>query len=116
PSQVLIDALSDDLNTHAALTELHRLAGAGDGATLQASAALLGLLTPDLAGWEAVEEVDLSDWVHALGAARATAMETKDFAEVDAMKARLTAAGVEVRMSKAGVDLIAGPDFDAAKL
>ncbi|MEM6897512.1 MAG: cysteine--tRNA ligase, partial [Pseudomonadota bacterium] len=46
PSQVLIDALSDDLNTHAALTELHRLAGAGDGATLQASAALLGLLTP----------------------------------------------------------------------
>ena len=116
PSQVVIDALSDDLNTHAALTELHRLAGAGDGATLQASAALLGLLTPDLAGWEAVEEVDLSDWVHALGAARAKAMETKDFAEVDAMKARLTAAGVEVRMSKAGVDLIAGPDFDAAKL
>lgn len=47
---------------------------------------------------------------------RAKAMETKDFAPVDALKSALTAAGVEVRMSKAGVELLPGPGFDAAKL
>ena len=35
---------------------------------------------------------------------------------VDAMKAALVAAGVEVRMSKAGVELLPGPGFDAARL
>ena len=43
-------------------------------------------------------------------------METKDFSDVDAMKAALVAAGVEVRMSKAGVELVPGAGFDAAKL
>ena len=43
-------------------------------------------------------------------------MVSKDFAAVDALKSALTAAGVEVRMSKAGVELLPGPGFDAAKL
>jgi cysteinyl-tRNA synthetase len=47
---------------------------------------------------------------------RAEAMTTKDFAPVDALKSALTAAGVEVRMSKAGVELLPGPGFDPAKL
>ena len=47
---------------------------------------------------------------------RAEAMQSKDFAEVDRLKAALVAAGVEVRMSKAGVELVPGAGFDAAKL
>ena len=43
-------------------------------------------------------------------------MASKDFAPVDAMKAALVAAGVEVRLSTAGVELLPGPGFDAAKL
>ena len=43
-------------------------------------------------------------------------METKDFAGVDALKSALLAAGVEVRMSKAGVELVPGSGFDPAKL
>jgi cysteinyl-tRNA synthetase len=43
-------------------------------------------------------------------------METKNFAPVDALKSALLAAGVEVRMSKTGVELVPGPDFDPAKL
>ena len=39
-------------------------------------------------------------------------MATKDFSAVDALKSALIAAGVEVRMSKAGVELFPGPDFD----
>jgi cysteinyl-tRNA synthetase len=51
-----------------------------------------------------------------LSLARETAMETKDFSEVDRLKTALLDAGVEVRMSKAGVELIAGPNFDSSKL
>ena len=48
--------------------------------------------------------------------ARKGAKETKDFSGVDALKSRLLAAGIEVRMSKDSVELIPGPDFDPAKL
>jgi cysteinyl-tRNA synthetase len=44
------------------------------------------------------------------------AKATKDFSAVDTLKSALIAAGVEVRMSKAGVELVPGPDFDPAKL
>ena len=60
--------------------------------------------------------VDLSTHADRLAALRAEAMASKDFAAVDAMKAALMAAGVEVRMSKAGVELLPGAGFDAAKL
>ena len=43
-------------------------------------------------------------------------METKDFTEVDRIKAALVAAGVEVQMSKDGVKLTAPPGFDRAQL
>ena len=110
----VVTALADDLNTAGALAELHRLASAGDAAGLKAGAGLLGLLEPGLGDWAA--GADLSAWEERLGAVRATAMETKDFAEVDRLKAALIDAGVEVRMSKAGVELVAGPGFDAGKL
>ena len=51
-----------------------------------------------------------------LDALRVKAAQTKDFASVDALKAALLAAGVEVRMTKSGVDLKPGPGFDAEKL
>ena len=40
----------------------------------------------------------------------------KDFSEVDRAKAALVAAGVEVRMSKEGVELLPAAGFDASKL
>ena len=112
----VIAAISDDLNTHGALTELHRLAAEGCGSDLKASAKMLGLLTDELGGWDKAADVDLSSWVDRLTEARATAMETKDFSMVDALKAQLTDAGVEVRMSKKGVELVPGAAFDAEKL
>lgn len=111
----VVSALADDLNTAGAISELHRLAAAGEAPALRAGAGLLGLLTPDLAGWEAVS-VDLSALAERLAAARTEAMQSKDFSAVDAMKQALVAAGVEVRMSKAGVELVPGAGFDAAKL
>ena len=74
---------------------------------------LMGDTTPD---WATAPSVDLSDLATKLHETRLTAMQTKDFSAVDALKSALTAAGVQVRMSKEGVDLEPGPDFDAEKL
>ena len=113
PAEV-IDTLADDLNTAGVITILHRLANAGDAATLKAAASVLGLLSDDIGDWAAA--VDLSGYADLLFAARQSAMETKDFAEVDRLKSIFQDAGLEVRMSKTGVELIPVGGFDMAKL
>lgn len=110
----VLEALADDLNTAGAIAVLHGLTG--EPALLKGSAQMLGLLLDEMGDWAKAPEVDLSHLAAKLAELRAKAMETKDFAPVDALKSALTAAGVEVRMSKAGVELLPGPGFDAAKL
>ena len=109
-------ALADDLNTAQAIAELHQIAQSGDLGALRSGLRLLGLLTDGVPDWARRVEADLSPYAARLADARETAVQTKNFAPVDALKSALTAAGVEVRMSKDGVELIAGPGFDPAKL
>jgi cysteinyl-tRNA synthetase len=115
PLPSVVAALSDDLNTAGAIAELHLAASRGDLAGLKASAGLLGLLEDGMGDW-AMQDVDLSAFAARLGQLREAAMASKDFGAVDAMKAALTSAGVEVRMSKAGVELLPGAGFDTGKL
>ncbi|MDC0737418.1 cysteine--tRNA ligase [Cognatishimia sp. SS12] len=115
PASVLM-ALADDLNTSKALTALHKLAAEGSSAALASGLRVLGLLGDVAPEWAAAPDVDLSHYAVLLADARSRAMETKDFSEVDRLKTALLNAGVEVRMSKAGVELLPGPGFDAAKL
>ena len=109
----VIAALSDDLNTPLVFTHLHRLAADGDASGLAAALTLMGI---NLNAMEMGADVDLSPLAERLAALRAVAMESKDFGPVDAMKSALLEAGVEVRMSKAGVELVPGPQTDVAKL
>ncbi|MEM1274723.1 MAG: cysteine--tRNA ligase [Pseudomonadota bacterium] len=110
----VIDALADDLNTAGAIAALHRLANDGQVAALQTSAQLLGLLEPGMGAWAA--QPDLTEMTDRLISARARAMASKDFGELDRLKAALTEAGIEVRMSKSGVELRPAAGFDPAKL
>ena len=112
----VLDALADDLNSAGAIAELHKLAAAGDAAGLLASARMLGLLTDEMGAWASAPSVDLSAYEGKLFEARLRAMENKDFSEVDQLKAAYVEAGLEVRMSKAGVELVPGAGFDPAKL
>ena len=114
--QSVIDLLADDLNTHGVLAECHRMSGDGDIAGLRAALEILGLLDEKIPAWAVEKAFDLTDVEAFLSDARATAMETKDFTEVDRIKAALVAAGVEVQMSKDGVKLTAPPGFDRAQL
>lgn len=124
PDAELVEALADDLNGAGAMARLHALAKAIAGnpqkdcfyekGVFLASARLLGLLEAGMGDW--AEGVDLSALAAKLADLRTAAMASKDFAPVDALKAALIAAGVEVRMSKAGVELVPGAGFDPAKL
>ncbi|KPN62330.1 cysteinyl-tRNA synthetase [Aliiroseovarius crassostreae] len=120
PSSAIIDALADDLNTHLALARLESLANHADWDGLARNLEFLGFYS-----FEQLE--NFSDQFHAktnslsalatkLHEVRLAAMETKDFSAVDALKAAMTEAGVQIRMSKEGVELEPGPNFDAAKL
>ncbi len=134
PDEIVL-ALADDINSPLALNHLIARGKMLEGqaraillddeieaaqAVLLAGCELLGLDLLDFADFErrhfSESQVDLEVLATQLVAARATAMETKDFSEVDRLKTALIAAGVEVRMSKAGVELVPGPDFDAGKL
>jgi len=117
PYIAVVTALSDDLNTAGAIAECHQLSLADDIPTLRYTLQFLGLMGDTLPAWvTSGTSVDLTSWEERLSLARSTAMETKNFAEVDRLKSGLVAAGVEVRMSKQGVTLVSGPDFDPAKL
>ena len=136
PAPEVLNALCDDINTASALNflghlgqvlfqkagsqweaapqssldpEWHRLA-----AEFVASARLLGLLEPKMGGW--TEAPDLHPYATRLKELRDFALVSKDFTPVDALKSALIAAGVEVRMSKSGVELLPGPGFDPARL
>ena len=125
PDPRVIEALADDLNTAGAISVLYTLKN--DPAKLLASARFLGLLQPELGDWAAQDQamVDLItvsvkdamiELAEKMTDLRAKAMENKDFSGVDGLKAALTEAGVEVRMSKTGVELIPGPRLDMTKL
>ena len=112
----LINALADDLNTAQAIYELHQLALADDAPSLRASLKLLGLIGEGVPQWAKEPSFDLSRFATRLAELRQQATSTKDFSAVDALKSALVAAGVEVRMSKAGVELVPGSGFDPARL
>lgn len=116
PAEVLTE-LGNDLNSAGVIAELHKLARAGDAGGLRAGLDLLGF--GDLAELAQMPETGVSEaagFEAKLLALRAEAMESKDFWQLDALKSALTEAGLEVRMSKAGVELVPTPAFDPSKL
>jgi cysteinyl-tRNA synthetase len=116
PHTGVVMALSDDLNTSAAIGEIHQLSHANDQPALRSSLRMLGLLGDTIPDWVLADVETLRPFADSLESLRASAMANKDFTAVDKLKAGLVAAGVEVRITKAGVELDAGPEFDPAKL
>ncbi|HEV7439184.1 MAG TPA: cysteine--tRNA ligase [Methylobacterium sp.] len=100
--EAVLEPLLDDLNTAAALTELHRL---DDPARLKAGANLFGLLARTRSEREqatvAASGVDVGA-IEALIAARRAARAAKDWAESDRVRDALSAMGVTVKDNKDG--------------
>ncbi len=144
--QQVLEAVADDLGTTSAITRLRSIATearhienfeSSDGSSrlhggelthsskhwkgvLKASAQFLGLLTDELGDWRVLDRSSyvllLAELTERFSLERMAAMTSKNFSEVDRLKAAYVAAGLEVRMSKAGVELVPGPGFEPAKL
>jgi cysteinyl-tRNA synthetase len=112
----ILDVLSDDLNTAGVLTELHKISNAGDAAGLNASLKFLGFLDESSVLFDSPDEFDFSNLAAHFQEVRLAAMASKDFSSVDALKSTLATAGVEVKMTKEGVDLKSGAGFEPSKL
>ena len=125
PSDAMVAALADDLNTSAAISELHRLGENGSASQLLASAQLVGLLDPTIGDWaEGFLEIcgivkgrsnafrAARQWTTLLDEAR----RSKDFAEADRIRAMLQGSGMKVNSSPGGTVAEPTADFDPAKL
>ncbi|WP_371168766.1 cysteine--tRNA ligase [Aliiroseovarius sp. 2305UL8-7] len=118
--ELLVAPLKDDLNTHAALDGLKRLRDRNDATALARGLVFLGIYS-----WEQIEErvIALKDAKREaavvakhLDQVRKTAMETRDFSELDRLKKELDYANFSVQMSAEFVFIVPQLDFDLAAL
>ncbi|HXQ07405.1 MAG TPA: cysteine--tRNA ligase [Bradyrhizobium sp.] len=111
PSDAVIEALSDDLNTPQMIASLHGLrnsAASGserDRNAFAASLRLLGFLSESAAEWKGLKQqasgVDVKQ-IDGLISDRAAARARKDFKESDRIRDELAAMGVVIKDSKEG--------------
>ncbi len=114
PTEEFIEIIANDLNTSGALSLLH---GYTADADIAGALNFLGIpLQRDGADLSRVIKSQLETARSLFSNARQNAMKTKDFSEVDRIKAILIDAGVEVRMSKEAVELRPSSAFDLSKL
>ena len=140
PPEEVLEALANDLNTALVLALVSKYLKEKEYLPLVGALNLLGFMPETLrdkfspfsasigsegmsefysvssSGLEKLTHEILVQKMKQLTDLRTAALASKDFSAVDALKSALIAAGVEVRMSKAGVELVPGPDFDPAKL
>ena len=101
--QTVAERLAEDLNTHSAVAELHRIFKEGDAGKLRASAQLLGLMQDVHEAW--LEPLEFQDvkaeiiglvdpLVSKLTNAREQALISKDFKSHDALRNSLISVGV----------------------
>jgi cysteinyl-tRNA synthetase len=120
PEPAVIDALSDDLNTHAALMVLQKLNGADQANALARNLEFLGIYS-----WETLEtkvanfrgsQIRLQEIAAVLLQVREVAKAQKNFTAFDALKQRITTAKIAVMIGKDGITLRPEIDMDLTKL
>ena len=118
--QAIVDALSDDLNTHAALQGLNAMNGSDDANRLARSLEFLGIYSWEQLGLKVAQRDKVDNVLKGLAAKlqklRQDAMASKDFSAVDQFKTILGDNDVSVMMRKDGVTLRPEIDADPAKL
>lgn len=125
----LVAAIAADLNTSQAITHLHdfaKKARSGLDGKVQLAMGLRFLGFDPERDWSVTfgsslqkilsDPVSLEPYEDLLWGLRQDAMDSKDFSEVDRVKTLLIEAGLEVRISKEGVELDFKDTFDATKL
>ena len=115
---VILQNVSNDLNTPGALARMHELAKSGSVELLLSAGQFLGLLSPDEHWWFPKEPDDnVKDKVESLLALRTKAKVDRDFLKADLIRSQLLAAGVEVVDQPSGLSkAVFSSIFDPEKL
>ena len=110
PSTLFLEAISNDLNTSAAIVEIHRLSKSHaieDGHALFANLSLIGVVTFDgMQAWEHEEDIKsvgespLHAAIDSLVDMRLEMLKAKNFAEADRIRDELAAKGIQLKDGK----------------
>ena len=115
---VILQNVSNDLNTPGALARMHELAKSGSVELLLSAGQFLGLLSPDEHWWFPKEPDDnVKDKVESLLALRTKAKVDRDFLKADLIRSQLLDAGIEVVDQPGGLSrAVFSSVFDPEKL
>ena len=115
---VILQNVSNDLNTPGALARMHELAKSGSVELLLSAGQFLGLLSPDEHWWFPKEPDDtVKNKVESLLALRTKAKVNRDFLKADLIRSQLLDAGIEVVDQPGGLSrAVFSSVFDPEKL
>ena len=115
---VILQNVSNDLNTPGALARMHELAKSGSVELLLSAGQFLGLLSPDEHWWFPKEpDNTVKNKVESLLALRTKAKVNRDFLKADLIRSQLLAAGIEVVDQPGGLSrAVFSSVFDPEKL
>ena len=115
---VILQNVSNDLNTPGALARMHELAKSGSVELLLSAGQFLGLLSPDEHWWFPKEpDNTVKDKVESLLALRTKAKVNRDFVKADLIRSQLLDAGIEVVDQPGGLSrAVFSSVFDPEKL
>ena len=115
---VILQNVSNDLNTPGALARMHELAKSGSVELLLSAGQFLGLLSPDEHWWFPKEpDNTVKNKVESLLALRTKAKVNRDFLKADLIRSQLLDAGIEVVDQPGGLSrAVFSSVFDPEKL
>lgn len=115
---VILQNVSNDLNTPGALARMHELAKSGSVELLLSAGQFLGLLSPDEHWWFPKEpDNTVKNKVESLLALRTKAKVNRDFVKADLIRSQLLDAGIEVVDQPGGLSrAVFSSVFDPEKL
>ena len=128
PDALVVEALKDDLNVHAAFSRLDEMFGNDEFENVCAfvgSLFLLGilseeteidLLTASGVGWVGLHDKAIEKAIFGLLQERQQARKNKEFQRADEIRAVLVDAGIDIEDTPDGPQWSAGTNFDPAKL
>ncbi len=124
PPPQIIDALSNDINSHLVFSKLHELHSNGDYTALKAGLRLLGFPDAEKLDWFRGDQemASFDNLTKESGALFPYLVEwqrlrnSRNYVEADALKARIEAIGIKLSIGPAGPNAEPTEAFDPAKL
>jgi cysteinyl-tRNA synthetase len=123
PPSAIVDLLANDLNTAAAISEMHSIARRDEWPALKAAMKLLGFPDAEEVTWfreamnmAAFNNLSVDDRLWSLMKRWQDLRNARSYGEADRLKSQIEACGIKLSVGIAGPEATRTEDFDPAKL